>query len=145
MSSDKQYFLLSEEFHPCAQSKPKDFVSDLFPAIVQKKAREFSNSSKDRETFRSICRVAINEGFTSKQEIAQRFGDALPRNLEKRSDDWALPNPATCLKILEFFSTLDPQKATGSKRPWRHAQYVPPVAEQEPQDSPHMEAVHQPR
>ena len=81
------------------------------------------------DDFRLLCKVAIREGYASVQDIVTKFGDAIPRNVDKISDNvkWAVPNPVKTREILTFFSTLE--TSTGSKLPWRHAQCAQPEAE----------------
>lgn len=76
----------------------------------------------DPEIFCLLCKLAINEGMVSHQTLKERFGDTIPKNADRATQKWAMPDPATTREILTFFSTLDPNAATGSKLPWRHAQ-----------------------
>jgi hypothetical protein len=98
---------------------------DLFVPMSRRQLENF-----DPHTFRALCHMAIEEGFTSRQKMTELFCNAIPRrNLD---DTWPIPSPATCRKVLEFFMTLpDP---TGSRLPWRHAGCARPVAKPEPRD-----------
>ena len=96
----------------------------------------------DADDFRSLCKVAIRDGYTSVQDVTTRFGDIIPRNVDKIADNvkWPIPNPAATRELLTFFSTL--QNFSGNRLPWRHAQCARAEEAPEPQDSPHMEAAH---
>lgn len=96
----------------------------------------------DPETFCLLCKLAINEGMVSHQELKERFGDTIPKNADKTTHKWAMPDPATTREILTFFSTLDPNAATGNKLPWRHAQCAQPEAMQALPNLPRTAGVH---
>lgn len=97
----------------------------------------------DAATFRTLCQVAVIDGYTSRQVLREKFGDALPRNVEKLSEAvWPVPNPATMRRILEFLATTSPDHATGSTLPWRHAQCVQPEGAPKLPNSPRMVGAH---
>ena len=56
------------------------------------------------------------------QDFISKFGEVIPRDVDKNLDDWPLPSPQICRDILNLFATFNPDQFTGSIRPWRHAQ-----------------------
>ena len=94
------------------------YVKDFLPTVHE----QLRAPKIEHETFCLLCKLAINEGMVSQQALKERFGDAIPKNADKVTHKWAMPDPATTREILTFFSTLDPVAAIGSKLPWRHVQ-----------------------
>lgn len=85
----------------------------------------------DADDFRHLCKIAIRDGYISRQDLVTKIGDIIPRNVDKLADNikWAVPSPTKTREILSLFSTLETSNATGSKLPWRHAQCAQPEAE----------------
>lgn len=100
------------------------YAKDFLPTVSE----QLRAPKPDPETFCLLCKLALNEGMVSHQTLKERFEDAIPKNADRATHKWAMPDPATTREILTFFSTLDPNAATGSKLPWRHAQCVQPEA-----------------
>jgi hypothetical protein len=96
------------------EKKPEYLPLELVPHMAQRAARLTS----PLETFRIIYLTAIEQGMTSEQEISKVIGrDGLDKLRSQKSD----PSPALRRLVLTFIATLDPEKATMKKEPWRHA------------------------
>ena len=124
----EQFNPLDRDYEPtraAAMATGRSLYASEFLDTVSEQLRA---PKTDPETFCLLCKLAINEGMVSHQTLKERFGEAIPKNADKTTHKWAMPDPATTREILTFFSTLDPNAATGSKLPWRHAQCAQPEA-----------------
>jgi hypothetical protein len=115
----------AKPFNPANALYEKPNLPQPVPVVAMKLRDKF-----DPNIFRTLCQVAIIDGYTSRQALREKFGDAIPRNVEKLSETnlWPVPNPALTRQILDFFADC-PIQPIGSTLPWRHAQCAQPEVE----------------
>lgn len=94
-NTDEKMRLMEKRKNP-ETMKPKDWS----------KLRKLETAPMDKDLFRKVCRTAVAEKLIQSDNTS--LTDILPKKASKIGDDWAIPSPDNCAKILNVFSKIKP-------------------------------------